>query len=248
MKILVANPNTSASVTDKLVASGRLVASAGTELIPMTAPRGVPYIATRAEAAIGSAVFLEMLAERRGTIDAAVCAAFGDPGLGGARELFDFPVVGMAEAAMLVACTLGRSFSIVSFSKSLEPWFAEIVAWHGLSSRCASIRMLDGGFKSIDDVQSEKEELLVELANRTVKQDAADVVILAGAPLAGLANKIAGKVPVPLVDGIQAAVTMAEGLVRMKPRKATSGTFQRPGPKDSKGLGQALADVIGHKD
>ncbi len=248
MKILVANPNTSAGVTDKLVASGRLVASAGTELIPMTAPRGVPYIATRAEAAIGSAVFLEMLAERRGTIDAAVCAAFGDPGLGGARELFDFPVVGMAEAAMLVACTLGRSFSIVSFSKSLEPWFAEIVAWHGLSSRCASIRMLDGGFKSIDDVQSEKEELLVELANRTVKQDAADVVILAGAPLAGLANKIADKVPVPLVDGIQAAVTMAEGLVRMKPRKATSGTFQRPGPKDSKGLGQALADVIGHKD
>lgn len=248
MKILVANPNTSAGVTDKLVASGRLVASAGTELIPMTAPCGVPYIATRAEAAIGSAVFLEMLAERRGTIDAAVCAAFGDPGLGGARELFDFPVVGMAEAAMLVACTLGRSFSIVSFSKSLEPWFAEIVAWHGLSSRCASIRMLDGGFKSIDDVQSEKEELLVELANRTVKQDAADVVILAGAPLAGLANKIADKVPVPLVDGIQAAVTMAEGLVRMKPRKATSGTFQRPGPKDSKGLGQALADVIGHKD
>ena len=247
MKILVANPNTSAGVTDKLVASGRLVASAGTELIPMTAPRGVPYIATRAEAAIGSAVFLEMLAERRGTVDAAICAAFGDPGLGGARELFDFPVVGMAEAAMLVACTLGRTFSIVSFSKSLEPWFAEIVAWHGLSGRCASIRMLDGGFKSIDDVQNEKEELLVELANRTVTQDAADVVILAGAPLAGLANKIADKVPVPLVDGIQAAVAIAEGLVRLKPRKATAGTFSRPGPKDSKGLGQALADVIGHK-
>lgn len=248
MKILVANPNTSTGVTDKLVASGRLVASAGTELIPMTAPRGVPYIATRAEAAIGSAVFLEMLAERRGTIDAAVCAAFGDPGLGGARELFDFPVVGMAEAAMLVACTLGRSFSIVSFSKSLEPWFAEIVAWHGLSGRCASIRMLEGGFKSIDDVQNEKEGLLVDLANRTVTQDAADVVILAGAPLAGLANKIADKVPVPLVDGIQAAVTMAEGLVRLKPRKAAAGTFRRPGPKDSKGLDQALADVIGHKD
>src|ERR1700738_3630389 len=88
MKILVANPNTSTGVTDRLVASGKLVASAGTELIPMTAPRGVPYIATRAEAAIGSAVMLEMLAEKRGTFDAAICAAFGDPGLGGARELF----------------------------------------------------------------------------------------------------------------------------------------------------------------
>src|SRR5205814_2560648 len=203
-----------------------LVASPGTELIPMTAPRGVPYIATRAEAAIGSAVMLEMLAEKRGTFDAAVCAAFGDPGLGGARELFDFPIVGMAEAAMLVACTLGRSFSIVSFAKSLEPWFAEIVAWHGLSGRCAAIRTLDEAFKSIDDVADEKQQVLIELANRTVKENGADVVILAGAPLAGLANKIRDRVPVPLVDGIQAAVTMAEGLVRLNPRKATAGTYR----------------------
>ena len=68
------------------------------------------------------------------------------------------------------------------------------------------------------------------------------------APLAGLTNKIRERVPVPLVDGIQAAVTLAEGLVRLNPRKPTAGTFRRPGPKDSIGLNQALADVIGHKD
>ena len=248
MKILVANPNTSTGVTDRLVAAGNLVASPGTELIPMTAARGVPYNATRAEAAIGSAMMLEMLAERRGTFDAAIVAAFGDPGLGGARELFDFPVVGMAEAAMLVACTLGRKFAIVSFAKALEPWFAEIVEWHGLSGRCAAIRTLDEAFQSIDDVQNEKEQVLIDLALRTVRNDAADVVILAGAPLAGLANKIREQVPVPLVDGIQAAVTMAEGLVRLNPRKATAGTYRRPAAKDSKGLSAALADVIGHRD
>jgi allantoin racemase len=248
MRILVANPNTSTGVTDRLVTSGKLVASAGTELIPMTAPRGVPYIATRAEAAIGSAVMLEMLAEKRGSFDAAICAAFGDPGLGGARELFDFPIVGMAEAAMLVACTLGRKFAIVSFAKALEPWFAEIVDWHGMSGRCAAIQMLDSAFTNINDVAEEKEQLLVDLANRVVTHNGADVVILAGAPLAGLANKIRERVPVPLVDGIQAAVTMAEGLVRLNPRKATDGTYRRPGPKDSKGLSASLADVIAHRD
>ncbi len=247
MKLLVANPNTSTGVTDRLVAAGKLVASPGTELLPMTAPRGVPYIATRAEAAIGSAVMLEMLAEKRGTVDAAIVAAFGDPGLGGARELFDFPVVGMAEAAMLVACTLGRRFAIVSFAKALEPWFAEIVDWHGLAGRCAAIRTLDEAFRSIDDVADEKEQLLVDLAVGTVKNDGADVVILAGAPLAGMADRVKGRIPVPVVDGIQAAVVMAEGLVRLKPRKATAGTFKRPAAKDSKGLSQALADVIGHR-
>ena len=248
MKILVANPNTSTGVTDRLVAAGKLVASPGTELLPVTAPRGVPYIATRAEAAIGSAVMLEMLAEKRGTFDAAICAAFGDPGLGGARELFDFPIVGMAEAAMLMACTLGRKFAIVSFAKALEPWFAEIVDWHGMSGRCAAIQMLDSAFTNINDVAEEKEQLLVDLANRVVTHNGADVVILAGAPLAGLATKLRERVPVPLVDGIQAAVTMAEGLVRLNPRKATLGTFRRPGPKESKGLSDSLANVIAHRD
>jgi Asp/Glu/hydantoin racemase len=248
MKILVANPNTSTGVTDRLLAAGKLVASSGTELLPMTAPHGVPYIATRAEATIGAAAALEMLAERRGGIDAAIIAAFGDPGLGGARELFDFPVVGMAEAAMLVACTLGRRFAIVSFAKALEPWFAEIVAWHGLSGRCAAIRTLDEAFRSIDDVQDEKQQVLVDLANNTVRNDTADVVILAGAPLAGMADKVKDRIPVPVVDGIQAAVTMAEGLVRLKPRKAIAGTYRRPAAKDSKGLSAALADVIAHRD
>src|SRR5258708_187677 len=122
MNILVANPNTSASVTDRLVAAGRLVASPGTELLPMTASRGVPYIATRAEAAIGSAMMLEMLAERRGTFDAAIVAAFGDPGLGGARELFDFPVVGMAGPPMLGAAPLARRFASGAFPNPLDPW------------------------------------------------------------------------------------------------------------------------------
>ena len=121
---------------------------------------------------------------------------------------------------MLVACTLGRRFGIVSFSRSLEPWFSEIVAWHGMTGRCAAIRTLDESFQSINDVQEEKEAVLIDLALRTVKNDAADVVILAGAPLSGLANKIADRVPVPLVDGIQAATIMAEGLVRMQPRNA----------------------------
>ena len=77
MKILLLNPNTSADVTDLLFAAGARAATPGTELIPCTAARGVPYIATRAEAQIGGAIALEMLAEAHRSVDAAVIAAFG---------------------------------------------------------------------------------------------------------------------------------------------------------------------------
>lgn len=246
MKILLLNPNTTAEVTDLLHGAGSKVASPGTELVPATAPRGVPYIATRAEAQIGGAIVLEMLAEAGSGIDAAIIAAFGDPGLFGARELFAFPVVGLAEAAMLTACMLGRRFSIVTFASALAPWYEECVAMHGLSSRCAGVRPLDGSFQSISEVQSEKEDLLVALANRSIEQDNADVVILSGAPLAGLAAKVRDRIPVPVIDPVAAAVRQAETLAVLKPRKAVAGTFRRPDPKPTVGLAQPLAAVIEH--
>ncbi|MBP0445915.1 aspartate/glutamate racemase family protein [Roseomonas sp. SSH11] len=244
MRLLLLNPNTTGAVTERLLAAARQVAAPGTELLPATAPRGVPYIATRAEAVLGGAVALEMLAEAA-EIDGAIIAAFGDPGLGGAREMFDFPVVGMAEAAMLTACMLGRRFSIVTFAQALEPWYREGVEWNGLAHRCASIRCLDGAFRSIADVQEEKEGLLVDLACRAVAEDGADAVILAGAPLAGLAGRVAARVPVPLVDGVQAAVKQLEALVSLRPRKAEAGSYRRPAPKESAGLPAALARRIG---
>lgn len=248
MRILLLNPNTSASLTSLLLMAGEAAKAPGTEIIPITAQRGVPYIASRAEAQIGGAIALDMLAEHNGTFDAAIIAAFGDPGLMGARELFDFPVVGMAEAAMLAACMLGRRFSIVTFARALGPWYQECVDMHGLSGRCASIRMLDSQFGAISEVQSEKEDLLVSLAQRAVEEDEADVVILAGAPLAGLAARVRDRITVPVVDQMAAAVKMAEALVALNPRKATAGTFRRPPAKPTLGLPDALARRISHQD
>ena len=247
MRILVLNPNTSAGITARLMAAATEAAAPGTELVPLTASRGVPYIATRAEAQIGGAIALEMLAEHHGQFDAAIIAAFGDPGLMGARELFDLPVVGMAEAAMLSACMLGRRFAIVTFARALGPWYEECVDMHGLRSRLAGIRMLDGSFASVSDVQEEKEAVLVELANRAVVEDEADVVILAGAPLAGLAARVRDRIPVPVVDQMAAAVKQAEALVALQPRKATAGTFRRPDAKPTLGLPAALAARIEHR-
>ncbi len=248
MRILVLNPNTSEPITERLASAARKAAAPDTVIVPLTAPRGVPYIATRAEAQIGGAVALEMLAEHHRNVDAAVIAAFGDPGLFGARELFDLPVVGLAEASMLTACMLGRRFAIVTFARALGPWYEDCVDMHGLAGRCAGVRMLDESFVSVSDVQEEKEDLLVKLANRAVSEDGADVVILGGAPLAGLADKVRDRIPVPVVDQMGAAVKQAEALVALRVRKAVAGTFRRPDAKPTVGLAQALADRIEHRD
>ena len=244
MKILLLNPNTTEAVTDLLAAAAAPGLYPGTELVKSTAPRGVPYIANRAEALIGGAIALETLAAVQHEYDAAIIAAFADPGLGAARELFPLPIVGLAEAGMLAASMLGRSFSIVTFTDALQPWYRECVEWTGMAARCASIRTLGEPFQAIGNVQHEKEEKLVALAQAAVREDGADVIITAGAPLAGLAARIRDRIDVPVVECVVAAVRMAEMLVTMNPRKPTAGTYRRPPGKPSIGLDPALAAWI----
>lgn len=248
MKLLILNPNTSTEMTDMIASAAADHALPGTELTTLTAEWGLPYIATRAEAAIAGHVVLDMLAEHHRKFDAAIIAAFGDPGLGGAREMFDLPVIGISEAAMLTACMLGRRFSIVTFTPALRPWYEECIEWHGLQSRCASIRALDEPFRSVSDVQNEKEHLLLRLAGEAVTEDGADVVIPAGTPLAGFARRIRDRVGVPVVDLVAASVKQAEALAALKHGKATIGTFRRPAAKASTGLSPRLAARFAHED
>jgi len=74
MRILLANPNTSQAVTDRIAAVARPAASPGTTIQAVTAAVGVPYIATRAEAVIGARAVLELFAEHAEGADAAIQA------------------------------------------------------------------------------------------------------------------------------------------------------------------------------
>lgn len=241
MRILLLNPNTTQAVTERLAAAARAVAAPTSVLLPRTAPRGFPYISSRAEAQVAGAVLLEMLAVEAEPFDCAIIAAFGDPGLHAARELFDTPVIGMSEAAMLTACMLGSRFALVTFAAALTPWYEDCVAMHGLSGRCAAIRSLSDAFRDIRDVQEEKEEALVELARRTVEENGAEAIILAGAPLAGLAGKVKDRIPVPVVDQAAAAMKQAEAIASLRLNPPSSGSFARPRPKPATGVAPQLA-------
>ncbi|MCJ2072904.1 aspartate/glutamate racemase family protein [Methylobacterium sp. J-030] len=248
MRLLLINPNTSAAMTARMERAAAATLAPDVALTALTAARGLPYIASRAEAQLAGSAVLETLAEHQAGFDAAVIAAFGDPGLIAARELFNLPVVGMAEAAMLTACLLGQHFGIVTFSGTLLPWYEDAVALSGLSARCACVRAVEAAFRSVSEVQHELEAEIVALANRAVTEDGADAVILAGAPLTGLAARIADAVPVPLVDPLAAALGQAQALVRLGARSPRAGRFARPPAKPATGLAPALRRWIEWRD
>jgi len=242
MRILLVNPNMTVAMTVTMTAIAQRVTGDRAEIVPLTAGRGFPYIASRAEAQIAGGIVLEMIAENLAGIDAVVIAAFGDPGLAGARELFDLPVVGMAEAAVMSAAMLGERFSVVTFSPLMTRWYADCVADTGLSARFTGVRTPALADVDVNTAATDLRAELIALANRAVQDDGADVVILGGAPLAGLAPQIAAEVPAILIDPIAAATAQALTLASLQ--TDFSGRACKPAAKPSVGLPAALSKII----
>lgn len=241
MRLLIANPNTSREMTGRMAELARAAAPDGWDIDARTAPYGFPYISSLAEAQIAGGIVLAMLAEAS-TADAAIIAAFGDPGLAAARELFDIPVVGMAEASILTALQLGQRFAIVTFSPAMRGWYLQSVASLGTSARCLGVLTPPDHAETVLDVATVRRAALCDLATAAAR-DGADVVILGGAPLAGLAQEMQGEVPTILLDPITAAVRQAVALAGLGGARPT-----RPLPKSSTGLPAALARRIAQED
>jgi Asp/Glu/hydantoin racemase len=244
MKLLIVNPNISASVSTLIGNEARRVASADTAITMLTAPFGVAYIETRFEALIGAYAAAHLAAEHAHAHDAMIVAAFGDPGVPALREALDIPVVGLTEAALASACLLGQRFSIVAISQRIRAWYRETVAQSGLLDRLASIRSLERPLRDIGSVQDDNAAQLEALCATAIEKDGADVIILAGAPLAGLARTIKARLPVPVVDGVSSAVRHAETLVALAPGIVRAGSFAPPPVKPNAGLSPAMQTLL----
>ncbi len=241
MRLLLINPNTSSAITDLVVAVARSFAAPGTQIVGATGRFGARYIATRAASAIAAHATLDTYAEHGGSADVVVLACFGDPGLAGLKEIAHQPVIGMAEAACYYAASLGRRFAIVTGGVRWGPMLEEFVASIGLTERLATIKTVAPSGADIARDPEGAYALLAQACNAAVADGEADSVILGGAGLAGIAAKIAERVPVPVIDAVGAAVKAAEALGNLKPTKAREGSFAMTTPVETVGLSALLA-------
>jgi Asp/Glu/hydantoin racemase len=240
LKILLINPNTTAAVTEILHAHVRRFVGADDSVVPVTARFGAAYIASRAGAAIAGHAALDALASHVGGCDVVYLGCFGDPGLAALREVSPVPVIGMAEASCQAACAQGARFAIVTGGALWAPMLTELVAAFGLSERFAGVRTIA---PTGADIARDPDASLAELAaacEQCKMQNGADVVILGGASLAGLAARLQPAVSIPLLCSVEVGARAAIEAARQPRRGAT----EKPSIVTT-GLDSALAALLG---
>src|SRR5262249_19093130 len=157
--------------------------------------------------------------------DAFVIGHFQEPGLLEIRGALDIPVIGLGEATMLAACTMGRQFGLVTIDPAFIDWHERQVRALGLADRVAGVRAIQidvPGFMRAftDETPSGKARAdFIEQVRPLVARGAEVIIPAGGLPMLLFAREcpfvIDGALVLPGIAVIAKAAEMAVSLQRL---------------------------------
>lgn len=222
-RIVVINSNSTRRVTDEFDrAIEPLRFADGPTIDCLTLAEGPPGVESqrKADELIGHQNRLIEREEARA--DAFVIACFSDPGLQAAREVTAKPVIGISEAAMTAAMNLGGRIGVVSILQSAVRRHHRMFAAMGIAGRVAGDVALN---RKVSELANDAEvmRLLTAAGERLRDQMGAEVIVLGGAAFANYRQRLEAAVGLPVVEPVQAGVTMALAAVRFGWRTRMAG-------------------------
>lgn len=231
MRILVVNVNTTESITDTIAQQARAVASPGTEIVGLTPYFGAESVEGNFESYLAAIAVMDRVMAYDQPFDAVIQAGYGEHGREGLQELLNVPVVDITEAAASTAMFLGHAYSVVTTLDRTVPLIEDRLKLAGLYQRCASVRASGMAVLELEADPLAAMEAIVQQAELAIRDDKAEVICLGCGGMAGLDEQIRKRTGVPVVDGVTAAVMVAESLVRLGLSTSKVRTYAQPRPK-----------------
>jgi allantoin racemase len=241
MRILIINPNTTASMTATIAAAAKSVAGHGTEITAVTSLMGPVSIEGYYDEVFAIPGMLAEIAKgEKAGAEAAIIACFDDTGLDAARALANIPVLGICEAAVATTSFIAQKFTVVTTMERSRLPLEHLIHRYGMGAR-AKVRAADIPVLSLEDPTSNALARLRSEIDAAIREDRAEAIILGCAGMADLAAQLSAEFGVPVVDGVSAAVKQAEGLITLGLKTAKRGAYATPVDKPYIGMLQGFA-------
>ncbi|WP_439862091.1 aspartate/glutamate racemase family protein [Pseudomonas sp. MBLB4136] len=242
MKIRVINPNTTAGMTERIGEAAARVAAPGTLIVasnPRSGPVSIESHFDEAISAVG--VIEEVRAGELEQTDAYILACFGDPGLLAAREITRAPVIGIAEAAFHLATLISTRFSIVTTLGRTGIIAEHLLQSYGFAHHCRRVRAAEIPVLDLEHHGNLALDRIIEECLRAKAEDNIGAIVLGCGGMADLTAQISEAVGLPIVEGVTAAVKLAEALVGLGLGTSKHGDLDFPRPKAFSGQFEFLS-------
>ncbi|WP_275285763.1 aspartate/glutamate racemase family protein [Halomonas elongata] len=232
MRLNVINPNTTRGMTDTIAAAAQRIAASDTRIMATQPAHGPVSIESHFDEAISAVGVLEEVAagDREGA-DAHIIACFGDPGLLAARELTRAPVIGIAEAAFHMATLISTRFSVVTTLGRTGIIAEHLLEQYGFRHHCRRVRAAEIPVLDLENDGDAALVRIIEECRQARDEDGVGAIVLGCGGMADLTDEIAEAVGLPVVEGVTAAVKLAEALVGLGLGTSKHGDLAFPRPK-----------------
>ncbi len=224
MKILVVNPNTTASMTAKIEIAARAIARSDTTIIAANSQHGPASIQGFLDVATCIPGLLEEV-RRHPDVDAIVIACFDDTGLDAVRSMVSVPVLGIGEAAYHAASMVATKFSVITTLSRSVPGLEANLMRYGLAQKCVAVRATDIPVLKLEEGDPQTLEKIRNEIREAIQHDHAEAIVLGCAGMADLMADLAAEFGLPIIDGVAAGVTFAEALVNNKLSTSKIGAY-----------------------
>jgi len=207
-QILVINPNSNEAVTEGMAKELKVFNfSDGPEIVCTSLNQGPFGIESQADVEFVKLPLRNMVSEHE-DIDAFVIACYSDPGLQVCREATDRPVFGIQECGVLAAMAQGDRFGVIALQERSIRRHLLYLRQMGVMGRFAKERAAN---LSVEECTSGKKtfDKLYTVAQQLRDEDQADTIILGCAGMASHRSSLESRIGIPVIDPVQAAVSMA---------------------------------------
>ena len=219
--LFVINPNASDIVTDGIVQAVSNLGRLGVPIQCLTLEEGPPAIETQAESDLVVGPLLRKAGALEGQAAGFVVACFSDPGVHALREQSTRPVLGIQEAAVTTAMTVGQRFGIIAILPASVKRHERAMGAMGVQARFAASRALGLGVAELADPAVTLDRMIA-VGRHLRDHDGADVLILGCAGMAGYRPEIEARLDVPVIDPCQAATSIMVGRIALAANETVS--------------------------
>ncbi|ARE39474.1 Hydantoin racemase [Rhodovulum sp. P5] len=208
MAFVIINPNSTAAMTDSMLAVAQATAP-GHVFEGWTSQYGPPAIqgAEDGHRAIGPLMELVAQAGGRGA-EGVVIGCFDDTGLEAARARATCPVIGIGQAAFHIAALRGWRFSVVTTLSVSVPIIEANINGYGFGPHLARVRASEVPVLALEDDTDAACAQVTGEALRAVAEDDVDAIVLGCAGMARLTAHLRTALPCPVIDGVEAAARL----------------------------------------
>jgi allantoin racemase len=227
-KILFINPITTDSFNDMTKNYLEKIKSPDVEIEVVNIKDGPSSIETFYDEAFALPGILKTVNEYKTRCDAIVINCFADPAVNAAREITDIPVVGPAEASMMIALMLGHKFGVISTFRNTGPWVELQTRNMGIEQRLAGAVGIDIPVLELGSDLKKTARYLVDAARDLIESKGAEVIILGCTGMALVARIVKEELEVPVIEPMATAFKVAELIVSLKLTHSKTGLYMTP--------------------